>query len=391
MRRSVRTSALVLPLGLVLAGPGQARAAEASEETAPVSTEPEPPAPPEEPPAPSERWSPPPPDPESFDWLRLVSGEWVKGEIDLMRDETLYFDSEELDDLQIDWDDIAELRSPRVNTYLFEDRVVHTGTAVMRDGVILVQGGEEVWEYSREEIVGIVAGGVSEWDHWHFRLGAGLSARSGNTDQVDITGDTAIRREDALTRLLLTYSGAVGSINDELNTNTHRADGEFDVYLSRRLYWIVEKTDVFSDEFQNVNVRVTPSTGVGYTVVDRKSFEWSLELGAGYQWTRFESVTGGSSDLTDSTFALIPGTSLDFDITQRLEFEGSYFAQLGIPDTSESNQHATGLLSFEITDILDLDVSFTWDRVEDPPQDSDGNVPEKNDYRLSVGLAVELN
>ncbi len=125
-------------------------------------------------------------------------------------------------------------------------------------------------------------------------------------------------------------------------------------------------------------------------MIDRKRLEWSVELGAGYQWTRFDSVQG-SSDLTESTFAIIPGMNFDFDVTKRVDFEGSYFAQLGVPDTQESNQHATGELSFEITDILDLDLTFTWDRVESPPADSNGDVPEQNDYRLTVGLSIGLN
>jgi hypothetical protein len=39
----------------------------------------------------------------------LTSGEWLRGEINFMRDEVVEFDSEELDVLNIDWKDIAEL------------------------------------------------------------------------------------------------------------------------------------------------------------------------------------------------------------------------------------------------------------------------------------------
>ena len=108
--RPLRRSHSTLTLVLALAVAGPARALLAEEPAAaepPVSAEPETPVVPEEPPAPSERWRPPAPDPKSFDWLRLNSGEWLKGEIDRMRDETLYFDSEELDNLKVDWEDIA--------------------------------------------------------------------------------------------------------------------------------------------------------------------------------------------------------------------------------------------------------------------------------------------
>ena len=44
----------------------------------------------------------------------------------------------------------------------------------------------------------------------------------------------------------------------------------------------------------------------------------------------------------------------------------------------------------ELTSILDLDVSFIWDRVGKPQRDNDGDTPEKDDFRLVVGLGVDF-
>ena len=41
------------------------------------------------------------------DWLRLTSGEWLRGKIEYLDRQTLVFDSEELDELKLDWDDVA--------------------------------------------------------------------------------------------------------------------------------------------------------------------------------------------------------------------------------------------------------------------------------------------
>ncbi len=46
---------------------------------------------------------------------------------------------DELDNLQIDWDDVAELRSPRVLTYTFIDLGVVVSTAVMRDSILVIR------------------------------------------------------------------------------------------------------------------------------------------------------------------------------------------------------------------------------------------------------------
>ncbi|MCP4993645.1 MAG: hypothetical protein GY934_07655 [Gammaproteobacteria bacterium] len=37
-------------------------------------------------------WTPPPPD--NYDWIQLVSGEWLKGELIAMYEGTVEFDSE---------------------------------------------------------------------------------------------------------------------------------------------------------------------------------------------------------------------------------------------------------------------------------------------------------
>jgi len=48
------------------------------------------------------------------------------------------------------------------------------------------------------------------------------------------------------------------------------------------------------------------------------------------------------------------------------------------------------VLSIEIWGPLDLDVTFAWDRIEKPEADSDGDVPESDDLRLTVGLALDI-
>jgi len=61
-------------------------------------------------------FSPPDPSPLQYDWIRLVSGEWRKGEIELMRSDRLEFESDELDSLKLDWENVAEVRTIRTHT-----------------------------------------------------------------------------------------------------------------------------------------------------------------------------------------------------------------------------------------------------------------------------------
>ena len=181
-------------------------------------------------------WEPPPPDAQDWDWIRLTSGEWLKGDLERLRERRIDFDSDELGLLELDWDDIAELRSPRNYIYAFEDREVLTGPGVVRDGVVRVRTGDGVVERPRTELLSVVAGGERERDYWDGKLSIALSQRSGNTDQVEGTGYAYLRRASAFMRARLDYNGAYGEVDGSETVNNHRATGKLDLFLSRRAY-----------------------------------------------------------------------------------------------------------------------------------------------------------
>ena len=47
-------------------------------------------------------------------------------------------------------------------------------------------------------------------------------------------------------------------------------------------------------------------------------------------------------------------------------------------------------LEIDLTRRLDLDVSFIWDRTENPQADAGGVEPQKNDFRLNLSLGVKF-
>ena len=62
----------------------------------------------------AEIWNPDSPVPEAgidSDWVQLNHGEWLKGELVSLRDDTLIFDSNEFDVQSLDWEDVSELHS----------------------------------------------------------------------------------------------------------------------------------------------------------------------------------------------------------------------------------------------------------------------------------------
>ena len=86
---------------------------------------------------------------DTFDWLQMVSGEWIKGNIDRMRNDTMEFDSDKLDMLKLDFADVALVHSPQVNTYVFDERESATGPAVITAGEVIVQTEEGTKTFPR--------------------------------------------------------------------------------------------------------------------------------------------------------------------------------------------------------------------------------------------------
>jgi hypothetical protein len=336
-----------------------------------------------------ETWQPPAPSPESMDWVKLKSGEWLRGNIDLMRDDKLYFDSDKLDNLEIDWGDIAEIRSPQILTFTFMKGGVVTGTCSMRDGLIKVDTGTGVREFERSDLLSILEGRARERNFWSLKSTLGIIARAGNSEQADATVFLRLRREATRSRFDTEYTGNIGSVQKEQNVNNHRFDTNYNVFVSRRLFLTPVGGEIFTDKFQNIEYRATIGAGFGYYLWRTSKFDWFLQLGGAYQSIQYVSVQAGEDQRTDNG-AAIPIMSIEWDITSDIEFEFNYNSQIGVPETKNAFHYLFVLLSIEISSYLDWDTSLQWNHNENPVADAEGNVPERDDYRLSVGLGVDI-
>jgi len=337
----------------------------------------------------TDAWQPPEPDPTAMDWLRLSSGEWLAGELEGLRDMDLEFDSDELDLLKLDWADVAELRSPRTLTYHFDDVGTYTGTAVMRDGVVTVSTDSGNIEQPREKLLLILAGEQRESDYWSAKVSIGFVTRQGNTNQTDINSDLRVRRQSAKSRFNLVYGGNYGVVEDQQTVNNHNMSATIDLLITAGLYVTPATVNFLADDFQNIDLKTTVAAGLGYAIFRGGDFELSTGLSGGYQNTRYVSVLEGEEKSVENG-AIIPSVEVEWDITGDLEFLLAYNAQIGLPDVANTFHHGKVTFSFDILgDIIDLDWGLTWDRAETPRADAEGNLPERDDLRTTLGLGVD--
>lgn len=343
---------------------------------------------PQDPQDPTNRYRLSIPDDEDADWIQLVSGEWLRGEFTVLRDGTVEFDSDEIEELELDWDDILQVRIPRTRTILLEDGETFSGPVVVRTDEVVVEGDEPV-RIDRARVIAIVTDAEHELDYWSGKLTLGLTQRSGNTNQTDFSAYAFTRRETPATRWDTTYNGAFSKVEGIETANNHRLQSRFDWFLSSRLYVTPLGLGLFRDTFQNIKLRTTPYVAVGYDVVDEGSVSWSLSGGPAYQRIDYYRVQPGEPE-SDDTAAAVFQSRFEWDVTPDVEFDFEYDLTVPVPDTQEYNHHAAFVLSVDLTSDFDVDIAFIWDRVNDPIADENGVVPEKDDFRTEIGIGWEF-
>ncbi len=329
-------------------------------------------------------WVPPE---DGFDWIQLKSGEWLKGRIKALQKRDLEFDSEELKLMIFDWNDIRQLRSTHVNDLLYGDNEKASGSLWITPNLVTI-GGPEARTFPRGQLQSITPGG-SRANYWSGKVSAGLTLTSGNTKQVDYNAQANLQRRTPATRFKLGYIGNISRINNVESANNQRVNTEFDFWLTRRLYLITPLAEYFSDPFQNVARRGTLGVGVGYDIIAQRNLEWNVSTGPAYQQTWFDSVQAGSES-TRGSAALVFGSDFDWEITRRIDLILEYRGQYTKRDVGETTHHGVVKLELELTKRLDLDVSFVWDRIQNPKQESSGAVPKQDDFRLVLGLGLRF-
>ena len=221
-----------------------------------------------------------------------------------------------------------------------------------------------------------------------------VSFRSGNTKEVEYNTRATLQRRTPSTRLLLDYTGNFGEYtigtNQTVTTeDNQRGYAQFDYFLSRRLFVRVPTVEYYKDPLQNLDHRLTLGGGVGYDLIQNRRAEWNVTLGAAWQRNWYSSVGTNQSAIADSA-ALTLDSRLDLDITDRVNFVLEYRGQFSGRETGNNTHHAVATLEFKIHKRLDLDVSFTWDRVANPETDASGHTPSKDDFRLNLGLGIDF-
>jgi len=322
-----------------------------------------------------------------FDWIQMRSGEWVKGRIIAMYDGRLEFDSVEFDKVTLRWHKIKEVRTSQVvNIRLLQNQSAVGQLVVAGDEVRVI--GQEELSFDKDDVLTITAGEPKEINFWDMELFAGVSLLSGNSNLREATLLADFTRRTIHNRILLDFVG-IWNVTDDVDVaDNQRASFKWDKFINRRLFVSPVFGEYFRDPFQNISRRYTIGFGLGYQLIDSPRVDWTLSGGPGYQETRFESVA--DLDTSEDTATLAVGTKAEWEIFSWMEFDGIYRVQIVNEASGTYNHHMLLSFEFSITRLLDFDLSWIWDRIEDPRPDAGGITPKSDDFRTAIGLSFNF-
>ena len=329
---------------------------------------------------------------DQFDWVQMTSGEWLKGELKVMYSGVLEFDSDEFDLQSLDWDDVAQVLgngTERISIDTPEGPVTIIGTLTVTKDKVIIDTEEGRREFERSLLISITPGAPTEWDNWSFKVTFGLGFLRGNTKQTDFTAKVNIKRRTPDNRFVIDYLGNFAETDETQTVNNHRVNTFFDLFASRKYFWRPVFAEYFRDPFQNLDYRATLGAGAGYHIIDTPKTTWDVSGGPAVRVTRYESVQPGDSQKV-TTPGLVLGTFYDTALTKTVDFIGRYNLSIVNEESGTYTHHAIATFEIELTDILDFDISFVWDRTQDPQTRADGTVPKQDDFQLLLTFGVDI-
>ena len=340
----------------------------------------------------SQPWEPPPPPADEFDWIQTTSGEWLKGELKTLYRDKLEFDSDKVGLQELDWEDVKYVRGHGIFGVRLEGPegvIIVAGLLEVTEDKVFVTVGEDRREFERSQLIAIAPRGLKEIDRWSAKASFGVTFTRGNTKQTQYSGEANIKRRTSTTRFIIDYLGIFTRTEGETIVNNQRVTTNFDMFQTRRFFLRPIFGEYFRDPISNISHRGTVGTGVGYLVIDTSRTEWELWGGPGYQKTWFDSTEVGQNS-SESSPAFVAGTHFNIELTGRVDFDFRYDFQIVKKASGSYIHRMVPALETELTDWLDLDLSFVWDRIQDPQADADGDVPDQDDYYFIVALGIEF-
>lgn len=324
---------------------------------------------------------------QSYDWIRLDSGEWLKGSIDAMYSNTLEFDSDKLNGLQFDWEDIVRLQSAENLSIRINKDTTRTGRVAMIERQLSINDSAET-AIGQFDLISIVPDSNAELDTWTANLSFSASYRTGYTEQRDMGLSATLQKRTSKVRFNLDFLANYSVLNNVTSSRDLRVNSYFDSFRSKRVFFRLASLEYFRDPLQNIEHRITLGSSIGYHIIENRKTSWDVTFGPALQRVEYFEVVAGESKVEDDP-ALLLTTDFSTEITSTIDLEGSYKIQYANTGGGLTI-HTLTKLEFELSDNIDFELSFLWDRIDNPVATGDGTTLGQDDFRTTIGIGIDL-
>ena len=221
--------------------------------------------------------------------LRLNTGEWLRGRLEYMNYGRIYFNSRKLDRVNFEWNDVHYLRTTESAEYhLRGERKIRGVAWADRERVYLsVDGGDEQ-VLDRETILAIYPGEAGIRNaRWFGSVTGSYDTSSGNSDEVsyDLSADVT-RCAGSLETLFKVNSSFAEQDSNEIRRK-HSLTTQNNYDLKDWFYVTLLRTETTYDKFQNIDLRLRGSVGVGFNLIRTNDLNWRIEGGRGWNTRSF--------------------------------------------------------------------------------------------------------
>ncbi len=180
-----------------------------------------------------------------------------------------------------------------------------------------------------------------------------------------------------------TRDTSVAPVRTTTTTTTDRweVDGKYQHFFSKKFYGYAD-VDVTKDRIALLDIRVVPSVGVGYDLLNKSPLKLSVEGGAAYMYQQYSNSTP-----TQSAIALKLAYHLTYDFNPRIQLFNDviYYPTLAHISSGIFLINADIGVHAKLTQKLFGELKVEWDYNSNP-----ANNALKNDerYIASLGYAI---
>lgn len=215
------------------------------------------------------------------DEIRLTNGDRLTGEIIVMEEGILVFNTDYTGQISVDWKVVNCLTAEKPQTFEFSDqsRIAGRVECISEGNITIIDAGTQRTETRSCSEVQTINPPLG------FRLTgnivAGGSSASGNTDAKGANATTMIQARADRHRLTMNARGNYNETNDATDVRNAAGSLKYDFFLIKKFYTYAQLL-IEHDRLQDLRTRITAGPGLGYQFIDSAKSSLFGEVGVSY-------------------------------------------------------------------------------------------------------------